>query len=144
MNALSIGKLAAATGIATSAIRYYERVGVLPPARRRSGARRYDTDDIGRLRIAVLAREAGFSIEETRDFLSGAPGATPAERWRELAARKMADLDAEIALRRRMKRLLAESFRCGCLQLDECARLASQNKRHVRQRCAGAARSSAA
>jgi MerR family transcriptional regulator, redox-sensitive transcriptional activator SoxR len=123
MTGMTIGEAARATGLATSAIRYYEKAGLLPPPPRRSKARRYDTEAVGRLEVILLAREAGFSIEETRMLFNGfEPGATPAERWSELATHKLKVLDAEIALRQRMKALLKASFQCGCVRFEDCQR----------------------
>ena len=121
MTAMTIGEAARATGLATSAIRYYEKAGLVPPPPRRSNARRYDVEAVGRLQVIQLARDAGFSIDETRTLFTGfSPAATPAERWAELAARKLKALDAEIALRQRMKALLKASFQCGCVHFEEC------------------------
>jgi len=73
MPGISIGDVARRTGLAPSAIRFYEKAGLLPPPSRSSKQRRFDADAFGRIRIIQLAREAGFTIEETRIFLSGFP-----------------------------------------------------------------------
>jgi DNA-binding transcriptional MerR regulator len=126
---MTIGEMARATGVATSAIRYYEKAGLMPAPPRRSKARRYDADAVGRLEVILLAREAGFSIAETQLFLSGfGPETRPAEWWSELAARKIKELDAEIELRRRMKSLLKVSFQCGCIRLEDCERVMGRQR----------------
>jgi MerR family redox-sensitive transcriptional activator SoxR len=128
MHAMAIGDLARQAGLAPSAIRYYEKIGLMPAPPRRSGQRRYDSGALGRLRVIQLARDVGFSIEETRMFLSGFPPDTaPAARWRALAVRKMAELDALIARSTQIKAILEASFRCGCVRLEECERYMAQH-----------------
>jgi MerR family redox-sensitive transcriptional activator SoxR len=127
MPGISIGDVARRTGLAPSAIRFYEKAGLLPPPSRSSKQRRFDADAFGRIRIIQLAREAGFTIDETRIFLSGFPTDTrPAERWRALAVRKIDELDAQIARCGQMKTLLESSFRCGCVTLTDCERYVGQ------------------
>ena len=85
--ALLIGEVARRAGLSTSALRYYERVGLLPPPARISKRRMYDSKVLGRIRIILLALDAGFTVKETRTFLSGYPLTTaPAERWRKRKA----------------------------------------------------------
>src|SRR5579884_3205648 len=124
MAGLLIGELARQSGLAASTLRYYERVGLLPEPARTSRRRHYDRAILGRIRIILLARDAGFSIAETRTFLNGFPaGTTPALRWRTLAKRKIAELDELMARIAHMKRILDASFRCECRQLADCERL---------------------
>jgi MerR family redox-sensitive transcriptional activator SoxR len=121
---LPIGEVARAAGLAPSAIRYYERAGLLPKPGRQSGQRRYGAETAARLRIIQLARAAGFTIAETRTFLSGfSPATTPAARWRALAERKLAELEAQSRRIARMKTLLESSFHCGCLRIEDCERV---------------------
>jgi MerR family transcriptional regulator, redox-sensitive transcriptional activator SoxR len=123
MPGMSIGSVARATGLAPSAIRYYEKAGLVPKPSRLSGQRRYGLEAVARLRIVQLAREAGFTIAETKTFLSGFSASTPpAARWRALAERKRAEIDAQMERFARMKRLLDSSFHCGCLRIDDCER----------------------
>lgn len=124
MPGMSIGQVARSCGLAPSAIRYYERAGLLPKPIRVSSQRSYGSDIIGRLRLVQVAREAGFSIAETRTFVAGFSAATPpAIRWRTLARRKMREIEAQLAQLRRMKRLLESGFHCRCLSIEDCARL---------------------
>jgi DNA-binding transcriptional MerR regulator len=117
-----IGDLAQRVGIAPSAIRYYEKAGLLPVPSRRSGRRQYGIETLGRLRIIQVARDAGFSIEETKVFLSGFSATTPpAARWRLFAIRKLAEFEATISPIERMKAVL-ESSRCECLKIEDCER----------------------
>ena len=121
---MSIGQVARICGLAPSAIRYYERAGLLPKPIRVSRQRRYGKDIIGRLRLLQVAREAGFSIAETRTFVAGFSASTPpAIRWRTLARRKVAEIDAQLAQLRRMKLLLESGFHCRCLSIEDCARI---------------------
>ena len=127
MSMLMIGELARRAGVAPSTLRYYEKVGLLPSPPRESGRRQYDPRALGRIRIILFAREAGFSVAETRAFLNAFPAdAPPAARWRELAKRKLSELD-EIAERiGEMKRLLRAGFSCECRRLEECELLAAK------------------
>jgi MerR family redox-sensitive transcriptional activator SoxR len=124
MTGLMIGELARQAGVATSALRYYEKAGLLPAPARASNRRQYDRAVLGRIRIILLARDAGFSISETRTFLNGFPtGTKPALRWRAMAKRKIAELD-ELATRlSQMRSILDASFHCECRQLEDCERL---------------------
>jgi DNA-binding transcriptional MerR regulator len=124
MTGLMIGELARQAGVATSALRYYEKAGLLPPPARASNRRQYDHRVLGRVRIILLARDAGFSISETRTFLDGFPiGTRPALRWRAMAERKIAELDELTTRLGQMRSILAASFHCECRQLDDCERL---------------------
>jgi MerR family transcriptional regulator, redox-sensitive transcriptional activator SoxR len=121
MRELSIGALARETGIAASALRYYEKSGLLPAPPRRSRQRRYDANVLGRIELIRIARAAGFTIRETRAFLCGFPADTPpAARWRTLAARKLVEVTELIERAQRMKSLLETSFHCRCPQLADC------------------------
>ena len=122
MARLTIGEVARQTGLRPSAIRYYESVGLLPEPERGGGQRRYDGDVLTRLALVRLAQEAGFTIDEVRTLLSGFPEGTPASaRWRELALRKLPEVDALIARLQTVRAVLEERLRCDCLTLDACA-----------------------
>ena len=122
MERLTIGEVAWRAGLRTSAIRYYEAVGLLPAPERAGGQRRYAPDVLTRLAVVRMAQEAGFSLEEIRTLFSGFPEETPAgERWGELVRRKIPEVDALIARLLTVRAALEESLRCGCLTLDACA-----------------------
>jgi MerR family redox-sensitive transcriptional activator SoxR len=124
MSGMSIGQVARICGLAPSAIRYYEKAGLLPRPMRVSSQRRYDAQLLGRLRLLQVAREAGFTIAETRTFVSGFSATTPpAVRWRSLARRKLAEIETQMGQLQRMKVLLESSFHCQCLSIEDCARL---------------------
>jgi MerR family transcriptional regulator, redox-sensitive transcriptional activator SoxR len=124
MSSRSIGQVAEICGLAPSAIRYYEKAGLLPRPIRVSRQRRYGAEVIGRLRLLQLARQAGFTIAETRIFVAGfSPTTPPATRWRTLAQRKLEEIDSRISQLGRMKVLLESGFRCHCLTIDDRARM---------------------
>ena len=122
-NTLSIGEVARRAAIRTSALRYYEDVGLIEPQIRVGGRRQYGGDVFNRLALIQHAKEVGFTIADIKLLLSGANASRrPSEAWHELARRKRAELDATIARARRMKRLLDRTLQCRCLDLDECGR----------------------
>ena len=83
---MQISELARQAGLRASAIRFYERIGLLPPARRVSGQRRYDHGVLSRLAVIERARQSGFTLDEARRLFSGfREGVPPSERWRKLA-----------------------------------------------------------
>ena len=78
MDNLAIGEIAQKAGIAASAIRYYEQIGLLPPAKRISGKRRYDLSILQKIRLIQLAKDAGLTIEEIQTLLHDFPEGTTA------------------------------------------------------------------
>ena len=121
---LSIGEIARRSGIAASAIRYYERIGLLPRPARAGGKRRYDASVLEWLSLIALAREAGFTMAEIRRLVAGfSPGTRPAARWQELATRKLQEIDAMVARAERMRAVLRIALDCGCFRLEDCSRL---------------------
>jgi MerR family redox-sensitive transcriptional activator SoxR len=135
MAGLMIGELARRAGVATSALRYYEKAGLLPSPARVSKRRQYDPAVLGRIRIILLARDAGFSINETRTFLNGFPvGTRPALRWRAMAQRKIAELDELTTRLGQMRSILDASFHCECRLLEDCERLAAKACREPESR----------
>jgi len=124
MDGMRIGEVARRSGVAASAIRYYESLGLLPAPARAGGKRRYDDTVLGWLALIALAREAGFTMRETRELVAGFdPGTPPAVRWRALATRKLAETEALVARAARMRRVLRRALACGCLRLEDCGRL---------------------
>jgi MerR family transcriptional regulator, redox-sensitive transcriptional activator SoxR len=119
---LTIGQLAQRFGLNTSAIRYYEANGVLPEPARVSGQRRYGPDAVRRLEVLDVAKRAGFSLAEARVLLKSAEAGTPAfESLRELAARKLPEVEALITRARAMRDWLLTATDCSCTTLDVCA-----------------------
>ena len=118
---LTIGQVAKRAGIRTSAIRYYESVGVLPEPERVSGQRRYREDVVERLGLIDAAQQAGFNLEEIAELLRSSDRGRASERLRELANRKLTDVEALIDQAQRMKRWLELASSCGCSILEACA-----------------------
>src|SRR6266851_31019 len=97
MAQLAISEVARRVGLRASAIRYYERIGILLPARRVGGQRRYDVTVLHRLAVVRRAQEAGFSLDEIRQLFSRLRESAPiSARWNEIAERKLVELDARM------------------------------------------------
>ena len=123
MPGLRIGEVANRCGIATSAIRYYESVGLLGQPARRSGQRLYDETIVEQLALIELAKGAGFTVAEIKKLVAGFSSRTPpGKRWRELTQAKLEELDARIAEAERMKDVLRVVMRCHCPTLADCSR----------------------
>ena len=121
MSTEPISRVAKQFGLAASALRYYERIGLLPPARIVGGRRHYDAVILNRIAIIQRARAAGFSLADIRELFSGYADAVPASRrWRELTRRKSAELEATAQRIRDMQALLEKMGRCGCDGIDAC------------------------
>src|SRR6516164_9318610 len=120
MAQLSISQVARQIRLRPSAIRYYERIGLLPPAPRLSGQRRYDSAVLYRLAIIQRARQLGFTLAEIRQLFFGFQDVTRAsERWRTLSGRKLAELDDLIDGIKAVRGLLAKLMtKCRCDTLD--------------------------
>lgn len=128
-----IGEVARRAGITPSALRYYEREGLVPSPARVANRRIYDPLVLGRVSIIRLARDAGFSISETRAFVSKCSvDGLPSTRWQAMADRKVRELDALIARAARMKRLLKSSFQCDCSTIEDCERIMLSREDRVR------------
>ena len=118
---LSIGEVAEKSGITTSALRYYEQIGLLEPPQRTSGRRLYEDEVLGRIGTIKLAQSAGFQIQEIKQLLDGFDsGVAPSERWRAMALKKQEELEEKIEKMARMKKILANSVNCECLTWEEC------------------------
>ena len=131
MAGMTIGEVARQTGVTASTLRYYEKAGLIPPPSRAGKRRQYEHQVLGRIRIIVLARDAGFSVRETRTFLNGFPnGTTPALRWREMSRRKIAELDELMTRLAQMKSILDASFHCECRRLEDCERYVAAKTRN--------------
>lgn len=120
---LTIGDVAARAGVRTSALRYYEDEGLLVPAGRVSGQRRYDAGAVEVLTVIRFCRALGFSLEEIRTLLTVPRGERKKTRWRGLVDAKLAEADAAIARAEAMKALLQVSRDCDCVDLEQCAAL---------------------
>lgn len=118
---LSIGQVAEQAGTSTSAIRFYERNGLLPEPERSGGKRRFLEDTVGRLRTIDVAKQAGFSLEEVRILLDSIDQGAPAhEQLQALAIRKLPEVDALIERAQAMRDWLTTATGCGCDTLSSC------------------------
>ncbi|MHB8500120.1 MAG: MerR family transcriptional regulator [Candidatus Acidiferrales bacterium] len=127
---MKIGDLAAQSDLAPSAIRYYERVGLLAPAERVGGQRRYSSAALDRVLLIRFAGEMDFTLAEIRLFLNGFRENTPVStRWRKLTARKIAELRQRLAFTRRLLNYLERLQRCRCIQLHQCVAALSLSPR---------------
>jgi MerR family redox-sensitive transcriptional activator SoxR len=131
---LSIGEVAKATGLRTSAIRYYEDAGVLPKPVRVSGKRRYDSDTIDRLTLLRFCGRLGMSLSDVRGLLAAPRGTRGKDHWRQLVDGKLAEIGALITSARGVERILRESRDCDCMTLESCSFLIDERAKPPRPR----------
>ena len=118
---LAISDVARVFGLRTSAIRYYEQIGILPQPSRQNGQRCYDKSVLYRLAVVQRAREMGFTLDEIRELFFGfEPGTSPPKRWRQLSNRKMEELRNRMKRLKVMETLLKRMEKCHCDALHEC------------------------
>lgn len=120
---LSIGQIARRTGLAVSAIRFYEAEGLVTANRNAGGQRRFKRADIRRLSFVIVAQKFGFSIARIRQVMSRLPEKrtlTEAD-WQAIAQDMRAELDAKIAALQKMRDDLDSCIGCGCLSMKRCA-----------------------
>ncbi len=120
---MTIGELAERTGLAVSAIRFYETKGLVTPARSKAGQRRYLRSDIRRLSFVQIAQQLGFSIEDIRAALATLPaGRTPTQKdWEKISRNFHDTLEERIQRMTRLQSYLAGCIGCGCLSMKKCA-----------------------
>ncbi len=120
---LSIGALAKRTGLAVSAIRYYEAQGLIAPWRNAGGQRRFDRADLRRLSFVMIAQQFGFTLPQIKAELDRLPGGrTPTKAdWTRISEGFRAALDARIATLTKLRDSLDGCIGCGCLSLEACA-----------------------
>jgi MerR family redox-sensitive transcriptional activator SoxR len=111
---MTIGEVAKATGIAQSAIRYYESIGILPAPRRRAGIRSYDPEVIDSIRVMRFARAAGISIRSLKAIAGAERRTTRKEAWHDAMRARITDLDAVILEAERAKERLESLIDCHC------------------------------
>jgi len=118
---LSIGEVAAATGLHASAIRYYEDAGVMPKADRVSGKRRYHPDTIDRLMLIRFCSRLGMRLVDIRQLMATPTGSRAKAYWRRLVDGKLDEIADLIRAARGVERILRESRDCDCVTLESCA-----------------------
>ena len=120
---MKIGQLARTANLNASAIRHYEKCGLLPSPHRLGGQRRYPADALHRVLLIRFASDMGFTLSEIKLFLSGLRDNSPVgPRWKKLAARKLAEVEQNIARSLKLKALLQGLSRCHCASLQQCVR----------------------
>jgi MerR family transcriptional regulator, redox-sensitive transcriptional activator SoxR len=119
---LTIGELAARSGVAPSALRYYEKLGLIHATRTTGNQRRYRRAELRRVSFIRIAQQVGVSLEEIRAALAGLPEARTPTRsdWARLSARWRGRLDDQIALLEKLRDQLDGCIGCGCLSLQNC------------------------
>ncbi len=119
---LTIGELSERTGVATSALRFYETQGLIAADRSGGGQRRYGRDTLRRVSFVRIAQQVGLSLDEIRTALSSLPeNRTPTPRdWERLSASWRPRIDAQIAVLERLRDRLSGCIGCGCLSLKVC------------------------
>jgi MerR family redox-sensitive transcriptional activator SoxR len=117
---MRIGEAAHKAGVRTSLIRYYERIGLLPVPERVSGQRRYDPSVLRQLAVIEVAQRAGLSLAEISELVHA--GNEPmSDRLRELAQRKLPEIEALIDRAQRVREWLETATGCDCPTIDDCA-----------------------
>jgi MerR family transcriptional regulator, redox-sensitive transcriptional activator SoxR len=131
---LTIGEVAERSGVATSALRFYEDQGLITAERNDSGHRRYPRSVLRRVAFIVFAQRVGLSLEEVGAELARLPRNRAPDRadWARLSSGWTKRIDNRIAELERMKDGLAECIGCGCLSLDRC-RFANPRDRAARR-----------
>ncbi len=114
---LPIGEVARSTGLAVSAVRYYDEIGVITASARVGGKRRFDPDTVGRVSFIRRAQEAGFSLDEIRMILDETQGG-----WHGLVEDKLTELSERRDRLDTMIDMLAEIRDCGCDAVSNCPR----------------------
>jgi MerR family redox-sensitive transcriptional activator SoxR len=119
---LTIGEVSRRSGVAASALRFYEERGLISSEREGSGHRRYPRDVLRRIAFIVFAQRVGLSLEEIGAELAKLPpGRAPTRRdWSRLSRGWASRIDERIAELERLKLGLTECIGCGCLSLDRC------------------------
>jgi len=117
-----IGKVAARTGIAVSAIRFYEEAGLITAGRNKGGQRVFEAGDIRRISFIIISQKLGFSLYEIKQHLEKLPHKrTPTLKdWEKISHSFGADIDKRIAALTRLREKLTGCIGCGCLSLKKC------------------------
>ncbi len=119
---LTVGEVSARSGVAVSALHFYEAKGLIDSFRSEGNQRRYPRDVLRRVAVIKAAQRVGIPLAEIRSALGALPsGRTPTtEDWRALSARWRADLDARIERLTRLRDDLDGCIGCGCLSIRDC------------------------
>jgi MerR family redox-sensitive transcriptional activator SoxR len=126
---MSITEVGRATGLESSALRYYEREGLIRSQARVGGRRHYDPFVLHRLAVISLLQEVGFTIGEISELVSRPDRA---RRWRELAAGKLAEIDLHLERVNAARTLLKSALSCDCGHLETCDLVRERRGSHRR------------
>ena len=120
---LSIGDLASRTGLSVSAIRFYEKKGLITPDRNEGNQRRFEGSDIRRLSFILIAQQMGLTIDQIKTLMASLPeGRTPTKAdWTKISRTFRKTLDDRIAMMERTREKLDGCIGCGCLSLKVCS-----------------------
>ncbi|WP_329330876.1 MerR family transcriptional regulator [Streptomyces luteogriseus] len=119
---LTIGELARITGVATSALRYWEELGLVPDPARVPGQRRYLVSAVGLVGLILLLRNVGFTLREAKALV--ATRSDDPSAWRELHQRKLAELDERIAQVQMARTAIAHALACPHKNIHNCPNFA--------------------
>lgn len=121
-DALTIGDLAARSGVAPSALRYYERLGLIRSWRTSGNQRRFDRTELRRVAFIRIAQQVGVSLDEVKTALAALPESRTPTRadWARLSARWHSRLQERIDLLQRLRDQLTGCIGCGCLSMQTC------------------------
>jgi len=119
---LTIGDFAARSGVAPSALRFYEKEGLIRSSRTGGNQRRYERAELRRVAFIKIAQQVGVSLDEIRGALASLPeNRTPTKAdWSRLSAHWRRKLEDRIALMERLRDQLTGCIGCGCLSLQRC------------------------
>jgi MerR family transcriptional regulator, redox-sensitive transcriptional activator SoxR len=119
---LTVGQLAARAGISISALRFYERQGLIESTRTAGNQRRYPRETLRRVALIRIAQRVGIPLADVRDVLATLPGnRTPTRRdWERMTKLWKAELDARIKQLTHLRESFTDCIGCGCLSIDRC------------------------
>ena len=119
---IAVGELAARSGVSTSALRFYERQGLIASSRTSGNQRRYTRDTLRRVSFIRVSQRVGIPLSMIREALSILPhGRTPTRTdWEKLSTYWRSELDARIQEMTTLRDSLTDCIGCGCLSLDRC------------------------
>jgi MerR family redox-sensitive transcriptional activator SoxR len=103
-----------------SALRYYESIGLLPPAGRVAGRRVYPAGTVRRIALIKMAQRARFTLAEIRQLLDTSADRGATRQWRALAERKLPELDRFVQETQALRNAVADCLACGCMNFDSC------------------------
>jgi DNA-binding transcriptional MerR regulator len=126
---LTIGELARRAGVATSALRYWEELGLLPAPARISGQRRYPESAVALVGIILLLRDVGFSLAEQKALMDARGIAL--DEWRRLSRRKLVELDRHIAKAQAAREAIEHGLRCRYEDILQCPKARSLITAHL-------------